>query len=101
MGVPVKLMWHRADDARAGRAHPMATSRVRAALVGKEVVALQQSHTSVETDFRHGLGDIISASAADLPAGVGNPGLAETLFPPTPAAPYNFYVLTPTPLTTP
>src|SRR3546814_3530487 len=60
MGVPVKLMWHRADDARAGRAHQMATSRVRAALVGKEVVALQQSHTSVETDFRHGLGDIIS-----------------------------------------
>src|SRR3546814_13633434 len=78
MGVPVKLMWHRADDARAGRAHPMATSRVRAALVGKEVVALQQSHTSVETDFRHGLGDIISASAADLPAGVGNLGFAET-----------------------
>ncbi|HEY9563897.1 MAG TPA: molybdopterin cofactor-binding domain-containing protein [Nocardioides sp.] len=100
MGVPVKLMWHRADDARAGRAHPMATSRVRAALVGKEVVALQQSHTSVETDFRHGLGDIISASAADLPAGVGNLGFAETIFTLTQEVPYNFGVVTQTLLET-
>ena len=32
MGKPVKLMWHRADDARVGRGHPMATSRVQALL---------------------------------------------------------------------
>ena len=30
MGKPVKLMWHRADEPRQGRTHPMATSRIRA-----------------------------------------------------------------------
>ncbi|MDN5893935.1 MAG: molybdopterin-dependent oxidoreductase, partial [Nocardioides sp.] len=90
MGKPVKLMWHRADDSRAGRAHPMATSRVRASLLGKEVLAFQQSHTSVETDFRHGLGDIITASAADLPSGVGNLGFSEAIFTLTQEVPYNF-----------
>ena len=29
-GKPVKLMWHRTDDSRQGRTHPMSTSRVRA-----------------------------------------------------------------------
>ncbi len=28
-GKPVRLMWHRTDDSRHGRMHPMATSRVR------------------------------------------------------------------------
>lgn len=93
MGKPVKLMWHRADDARAGRAHPMATSRVRASLLGKEVLVFHQSHTSIETDFRHGLGEIISANAADLPAGAGNLGFAETIFTLTQEVPYNFGVV--------
>lgn len=93
MGKPVKLMWHRADDARVGRAHPLATSRVRASLLGKEVLAFQQSHTSVETDFRHGLGEIITAMASDLPAGVGNLGFAETIFTLTQEVPYNFGVV--------
>ena len=30
MGKPVKLMWHRTDEFRQGRTHPMSTSRVRA-----------------------------------------------------------------------
>ena len=30
MGKPVKLMWHRTDDSRVGRVHPMARSRIRA-----------------------------------------------------------------------
>src|SRR5207342_2288001 len=29
LGKPVKLMWHRTDNFRQGRVHPMATSRVR------------------------------------------------------------------------
>ena len=51
MGKPVKLMWHRADDARVGRVHPMATSRVRAYYAGKQVLGFVQSHTSIETDL--------------------------------------------------
>ncbi|MDT9593524.1 molybdopterin cofactor-binding domain-containing protein [Nocardioides zeae] len=90
MGVPVKLMWHRADDARAGRTHPMCTSRIRTVLAGDEVVAFQQSITSVETDFRHGLGDALTAFAADLPTGLGNLGFSETVFLLTQEVPYNF-----------
>ena len=71
MGKPVKLMWHRADDSRVGRTHPMATSHVRATYAGDQLLAFQQSHTSVETDFRHGLGEMLTAAAADLPAGSG------------------------------
>lgn len=90
MGKPVKLMWHRADDARVGRAHPMATSRVRAVLAGGQVLAFQQGHTSVETDYRHGLGEILSATAADLPAGLGNMGFAQSIFAMTQELPYDF-----------
>ncbi|MCW2845011.1 MAG: xanthine dehydrogenase family protein molybdopterin-binding subunit [Nocardioides sp.] len=93
MGKPVKLMWHRADDARVGRGHPMSTSRIRVTHANGEVLAFQQSHTSVETDFRHGLGEIISAMAADLPGGYGNLGYAETIFSLTQEVPYDFGVV--------
>ncbi len=93
MGKPVKLMWHRADDARAGRAHPMATNRVQAALLGNEVLALTQAHTSVETDFRHGLGEAITANAASLPTGLGNLAFSETVFLLTQEIPYNVGVV--------
>lgn len=90
MGKPVKLMWHRADDARAGRTHPMAISRVRAVHAGGQVLAFQQELTSVETDFRHGLGEILTATAASLPTGLGNLGFAETVFTLTQEVPYDF-----------
>jgi len=93
MGVPVKLMWHRADDARAGRAHPLATSRVRASYAAGQVLAFQQSHTSVSTDWRHGLGELITSMAADLPTGLGNLGFSETVFTLTSILPYDFGVL--------
>ncbi|WP_203336923.1 molybdopterin cofactor-binding domain-containing protein [Nocardioides limicola] len=93
MGVPVKLMWHRADDARVGRAHPMCTSRVRAMHSLGQVLAFQQSHTSVETDYRHGVGEMLTATAADLPLGLGNLGFAQTIFNTTQVIPYDFGVL--------
>jgi len=92
MGKPVKLMWHRADDARVGRTHPMATSKVRATYAGDQLLAFQMSHTSVETDFRHGLGEALSAMSADLPAGLGNLGFAESIFALTTILPYDFAV---------
>ena len=66
MGKPVRLMWHRADEPRQGRLHPLATSRVRAAYLGGDVLSFEQKHTSVTTDFGHGLGD--------LPPAVGDRG---------------------------
>ncbi|MCP2252757.1 isoquinoline 1-oxidoreductase, beta subunit [Prauserella aidingensis] len=77
-GKPVRLMWHRADDSRQGRTHPMATSRVRISYKGDTVLRYDQRHTSVSTDLGHGLGEIITATAARLP--VGDIGFAETFF---------------------
>lgn len=96
MRQPVKLMWHRADDARVGRGHPMGTCRVQAVVLGREVLAFNQSLTCVETDFRHGLGEIITAKAADLPAGLGNQGFAQTIFALTQEVPYDFGAVTQT-----
>ncbi|MGZ3097798.1 molybdopterin cofactor-binding domain-containing protein [Streptomyces sp. H72] len=87
---PVKLMWHRADDARQGRTHPMATSRVRIAYLGGTVLGYRQRHTSVSTDLGHGLGEIFTALAAQLP--VGDIGFAETFFQLSQSMPYDFGV---------
>ncbi|MFC8592270.1 molybdopterin cofactor-binding domain-containing protein [Streptomyces atroolivaceus] len=88
IGKPVKLMWHRADDSRQGRAHPMATSRVRIAYLGNTVLSYKQRHTSVATDLSHGLGEIFTALAAKLP--VGDIGFSETFFQLSQSMPYNF-----------
>jgi isoquinoline 1-oxidoreductase subunit beta len=88
LGKPVKLMWHRADDARQGRVHPMATSRVRIGYLGDTVLSYQQRHTSVSTDLGHGLGEIITAFAARLP--VGDIGFSQTFFHLSQTMPYDF-----------
>ncbi len=91
VGKPVRLMWHRVDEPRQGRLHPMATSRIRAAHLLGDVLAFEQRHTSVVTDFGHGLGDIFTQHAAKLP--VGNLTFAQTLFTLTQERPYNFGVV--------
>ncbi|MFE1883079.1 molybdopterin cofactor-binding domain-containing protein [Streptomyces diastatochromogenes] len=90
MGKPVKLMWHRADDCRQGRAHPMATSHVRVSYLGNTVLGYQQRHTSVATDLSHGLGEVFTALAARLP--VGDTGFSETFFQLSQSMPYDFGV---------
>ncbi|MBT2488638.1 xanthine dehydrogenase family protein molybdopterin-binding subunit [Streptomyces sp. ISL-96] len=90
IGKPVKLMWHRADDSRQGRTHPMAISRVRAAYLGNSVLSYGQRHTSVATDLGHGLGEVFTALAARLP--VGDIGFSETFFQLSQSMPYNFGV---------
>ncbi|MEU2428308.1 molybdopterin cofactor-binding domain-containing protein [Streptomyces sp. NPDC007861] len=92
MGKPVKLMWHRTDDFRQGRTHPMSTSRVRATYALGNVLTYEQRHTSVATDFGHGLGEAITAQAAQLP--VGDLTFSETVFQLTQQSPYHFGVTT-------
>ena len=92
MGKPVKLMWHRTDDFRHGRTHPMCTSRVRASYLLGNVLTFEQRHTSVATDFGHGLGEILTALSAPLP--VGGLGFSETVFELTQNVPYDFGVTT-------
>jgi isoquinoline 1-oxidoreductase beta subunit len=92
MGKPVKLMWHRTDNFRQGRVHPMAISRVRATFAGTGVLAFDQRHTSVATDFSMGFGEIISATLATEPD--GNLGYSQTVFTLTQNVPYNFGLAT-------
>ena len=89
-GVPVRLMWHRTDDFRAGRVHPMATSRIQATIAGGNVVSFQQRHTSVSTDFSHSFGDQVSSLADKLGGGLTNNGLSQVVFNYTANVPYNY-----------
>jgi isoquinoline 1-oxidoreductase subunit beta len=92
LGKPVKLMWHRTDNFRQGRVHPMCTSTVRISYLAGNVVTFDQRHTSVATDFSMGFGEILSATLATPPA--GNLGYAEAIFALTQNVPYNFGVVT-------
>jgi len=92
MGKPVKLSWSRTDSFRQGRAHPMCVSRVRASYLLGQVLTYQQLHTSVQTSFGHGLGDMVTATAASLP--VGGVTLSQTIFDLTQSSPYNFGITT-------
>ena len=93
LGKPVKLMWARTDNFRQGRVHPMATSRVRMTYSGNNVLALDQRHTSVATDFSHGFGDAITAVDAQLPL-QNFVQFSTTIFTLTQNIPYNFGVVT-------
>ncbi|MEU9168421.1 molybdopterin cofactor-binding domain-containing protein [Streptomyces sp. NPDC048420] len=93
-GRPVRLMWSRIDDMRHGRMRPATHHRVRATYAAGQVLTFQHQVAAVETDFRHGLGDAITAAAASLPSGLGNATFAQTLFLTTVKSPYNFGVTT-------
>ena len=92
MGKPVKLMWHRADDSRVGRAHPLCTSRIRAVVSGDKVLSFEQRHTSVSSEISPGLGEPITAAVVRVP--LGNLTLSEAVFELTQVTPYNFGVNT-------
>jgi isoquinoline 1-oxidoreductase beta subunit len=89
LGKPVKLMWHRSDNFRQGRVHPMCTSRIRVVHSGANVLSFDQRHTSVATDFTHGLGEILSATFGTLPEG-DFLGYSQSVFTLTANVPYNF-----------
>ncbi|MFI7099348.1 molybdopterin cofactor-binding domain-containing protein [Streptomyces sp. NPDC050161] len=93
MGKPVKLSWSRTDNFRHGRTHPMSVSRVRATYARGNVLSYEQRHTSSQTDFGHGLGEMITSTAAKLPV-AGNLTFAETIFQLSQYSPYHFGVTT-------
>ncbi|MGH3314442.1 MAG: molybdopterin cofactor-binding domain-containing protein [Streptomyces sp.] len=93
-GRPVKLMWSRIDDMRHGRMRPATHHKIRATYALGNVLTFEHRVAAVETDFRHGLGEALSASGAKLPGGAGNATLAQSLFLTTVKSPYNFGVTT-------
>ncbi len=93
-GLPVKLMWHRTNDMRHGRAHPPAHHRIRASYLAGEVLTFEHRVTSVTTDVSAGLGEAITAGLAKT--SLGKMGFSQTLFETTITCPYNFGVVTQT-----
>ncbi|MEV1082420.1 molybdopterin cofactor-binding domain-containing protein [Streptomyces sp. NPDC050211] len=90
-GRPVRLMWSRIDDMRHGRMRPASHHRIRATYTTgstDQVLSFRHRVAAVETDFRHGLGEILTASGAHLPG--GNQAFAQTLFSTTVHSPYDF-----------
>ncbi len=101
VGMPVKLLWPRVDDMRHGRARAASNHRLRFAYVGKDVVSFEQRVASVETDFRHGLGEILTAVGSQInpPTAIpfsagGNASFAQTVFLTTIKSPYQFGLTT-------
>jgi isoquinoline 1-oxidoreductase beta subunit len=91
IGKPVKLMWHRTDSFRQGRAHPMVTSRIRTSYLAGNVLTFDQRHTSVATDFTQGLGDLLTARISTLPE-QNFLEYSQTIFNLSANVPYNFGV---------
>src|SRR3954453_18593749 len=89
LGKPVKLMWHRTDNFRHGRSHPMAISRVRVVHDGTNVLAFDQRHTSVSTDFTQGIGEMLTSMDTSQP-GQNFAQFSEGVFTLTANVPYDF-----------
>ena len=93
VGKPVTLMWDRTAEFRYGRVHPMCISRVRATVLGGNVLSFEQRHTSVATDYTQGFGEILLNTAGKLPEG-NFLGFSQTVFETTTNVPYNFGTVT-------
>jgi isoquinoline 1-oxidoreductase beta subunit len=93
MKKPVRLMWSRIDDMRHGRARAASHHKIRATFALGQVLSFEHRVASAETDWGHGLGEILTSFAAKLPVG-GNLSFAQTVFLLTVKSPYNFGVTT-------
>ncbi|WP_354644070.1 molybdopterin cofactor-binding domain-containing protein [Kitasatospora camelliae] len=91
-GRPVKLMWTRNDDMRHGRMRPASHHRIRATHALGQVLTYEHRVATVKTDFRHGLGEALTAAGFDLQ--VAGLSLAQGFFLLTEKLPYGYGVTT-------
>jgi isoquinoline 1-oxidoreductase beta subunit len=97
-GKPVRLMYHRTDDVRHGRMHPMTINQCRATKNGSSFTSYTMSTAGSACDWTHGLGEIISGSATaqDPRLGfsgnkeMGNLSVSMGFYQLVTAVPYNF-----------
>ena len=96
VGTPVKHLWTRVDDMRHGRARSASHHRVRFTYAGSEVLSLEHRAAFVETDWRHGLGEALTAVGTQInpPQAVpvssgGNATFSQSVFYLTVHSPYD------------
>ena len=96
-GHPVKVMMTRVDDMRHGRARAASHHLVRATIAANDVVSYEHHVASCETDWRHGLGEIMTANGVKfgnpdvIPVSAGgNATFSQSVFFTTVKSPYNF-----------
>ncbi len=91
-GAPVRLMWHRTDQVRAGREHPGSVSHCRATKVGNSITSFTQWHASSACDFTHSAGDIISGRMMkkDPSRYWANTSITDWFYQIVTSVPYNF-----------
>lgn len=90
IGKPVRLMWTRTDDVRHGRLRPASHHKVRATYLLGEVLSFEHRMASVETDLKHGFGEMVTASGA----AVSGPGDGLLFFHLSASNPYHFGLVT-------
>ncbi|MFD7577133.1 molybdopterin cofactor-binding domain-containing protein [Kitasatospora sp. NPDC059811] len=86
-GRPVKLMWTRNDDMRHGRMRPASHHRIRATYALGQVLSYEHRAATVKTDFRHGLGEMLTAAGFNL--SLAGLSLAQVFFLLSEKNPYN------------
>ncbi|MGQ0847172.1 MAG: molybdopterin cofactor-binding domain-containing protein [Sporichthyaceae bacterium] len=91
-GKPVRLMWHRTDQVRAGREHPGSVSHVQATKVGNSITSFTQWHASEACDFTHSAGDIITGQMMkkDPSRYWANTSITDWFYQIVTSVPYNF-----------
>ncbi|MFC7341787.1 xanthine dehydrogenase family protein molybdopterin-binding subunit [Saccharopolyspora griseoalba] len=92
VGKPIKLFWTRNDDTRHGRMRPASHHRIRASARGGSVQSWAHKMSTVQVDFTHGLGDLLTSSVVQ--AEVGKLPASQLYFNLTQAVPYDFGVTT-------
>lgn len=89
-GLPVKLLYTRADDMHHGRMRPVSHHKVRATLLLGSVASYEHRVATAPLDARHGLGEALTAAGANVFPG----GFSQSLFHLTQNMPYDFGVET-------
>jgi isoquinoline 1-oxidoreductase beta subunit len=58
VGKPIKLQWMREEGIKHGRTRPVSIHKVKATIVGGDVMSFEHRMACPEMDLRHGLGDV-------------------------------------------
>jgi isoquinoline 1-oxidoreductase subunit beta len=85
IGKPVKMQWMREEGIKHGRCRPVSIHKVKATVVGGDVVSFEHRMACPEMDLRHGLGDVATGYVTEY----NNEGACQYFFAHTQKVFYN------------